>query len=65
VACANHRQIVVLQFHGSPDVAHPWIHTPPERLRRMWFYEGTQIDAELERASADFTSATTEKPQPK
>ena len=25
--------IVVLQFHGVPDVAHPWVHTPPERFR--------------------------------
>ena len=26
--------IVVLQFHGVPDAAHPWVHTPPERFRR-------------------------------
>lgn len=26
-------QIAVLQFHGVPDVAHPWVHTPPERFR--------------------------------
>ena len=25
--------IVVLQFHGVPDVAHPWVHTPPELFR--------------------------------
>ncbi len=25
--------IVVLQFHGVPDVAHPWVHTPPDRFR--------------------------------
>ena len=25
--------IVVLQFHGVPDVAHPWVHTPPERFQ--------------------------------
>ena len=25
--------IVVLQFHGVPDVAHPWVHTPPARFR--------------------------------
>ncbi len=24
--------IVVLQFHGVPDVAHPWVDTPPERF---------------------------------
>lgn len=26
-------QIAVVQFHGVPDVAHPWVHTPPERFR--------------------------------
>ncbi|MGV3719727.1 MAG: polysaccharide deacetylase family protein, partial [Actinomycetota bacterium] len=26
-------QVAVLQFHGVPDVAHPWVHTPPERFR--------------------------------
>ncbi len=25
--------IVVLQFHGVPDVAHPWVHTPEGRFR--------------------------------
>ncbi len=25
--------IVVLQFHGVPDIAHDWVHTPPERFR--------------------------------
>ena len=24
---------VVLQFHGVPDIAHPWVHTPPENFR--------------------------------
>jgi peptidoglycan/xylan/chitin deacetylase (PgdA/CDA1 family) len=27
-------RIVVLQFHGVPDVAHPWVHTPPEMFER-------------------------------
>jgi hypothetical protein len=27
-------RIVVLQFHGVPDKAHPWVHTPPEMFRR-------------------------------
>jgi peptidoglycan/xylan/chitin deacetylase (PgdA/CDA1 family) len=35
VALAKDGKIVVLQFHGSPDIAHPWVHTPPERL---WEY---------------------------
>jgi peptidoglycan/xylan/chitin deacetylase (PgdA/CDA1 family) len=25
-------QPVVLQFHGVPDITHPWVHTPPERF---------------------------------
>jgi peptidoglycan/xylan/chitin deacetylase (PgdA/CDA1 family) len=33
VAGAQPGQVVVLQFHGVPDVAHPWVHTPPERFR--------------------------------
>lgn len=38
VARATNGQIVVLQFHGVPDVAHPWVHTPPERLREYLGY---------------------------
>lgn len=32
---------VVLQFHGVPDRAHPWVHTPPERFREYmaWLKE--------------------------
>lgn len=26
--------LVVLQFHGVPDKAHPWVHTPPEMFER-------------------------------
>ncbi len=26
--------IVVLQFHGVPDLAHDWVHTPPESFRQ-------------------------------
>ncbi len=33
VAQATGGQIVVLQFHGVPDTAHLWVHTPPERFR--------------------------------
>ena len=25
---------IVLQFHGVPDTAHPWVSTPPERFRK-------------------------------
>ncbi len=38
VARAVAGQAVVLQFHGSPDIAHPWVHTPPERLREYLIY---------------------------
>lgn len=34
VSRARGGQIVVLQFHGVPDIAHPWVHTPPEAFRR-------------------------------
>lgn len=33
VSLAKVGQIVVLQFHGVPDRAHPWCHTPPESFR--------------------------------
>lgn len=38
VARATNGQIVVLQFHGVPDVAHPWVHAPPERFREYMAY---------------------------
>jgi peptidoglycan/xylan/chitin deacetylase (PgdA/CDA1 family) len=38
VARATNGQVVVLQFHGAPDLAHPWVHTPPERLREYIDY---------------------------
>lgn len=38
VAEAKGGKIVVLQFHGVPDVAHPWVHTPPERFREYMNY---------------------------
>ena len=31
-------QAVVLQFHGVPDIAHPWVHTPPENFARYMQY---------------------------
>jgi peptidoglycan/xylan/chitin deacetylase (PgdA/CDA1 family) len=31
-------QAVVLQFHGVPDVKHPWVHTPPENFRAYMAY---------------------------
>ncbi len=32
------KEIVVLQFHGVPDVAHPWVHTDPEDFRAYMDY---------------------------
>ncbi len=31
-------QVVVVQFHGVPDVAHPWVHTPEGRFREYMSY---------------------------
>jgi len=34
LAQAAEGHVVVLQFHGVPDVAHPWVHTPPEMFEK-------------------------------
>ena len=31
-------EIVVLQFHGVPDVAHPWVNTPADNFRLYMHY---------------------------
>jgi len=31
-------QPVILQFHGVPDIVHPWVHTPPERFLEYMDY---------------------------
>ena len=38
VATAGKGKTVVLQFHGAPDTAHPWVNTPPENLRAYLSY---------------------------
>lgn len=38
VASAKPGEIVVLQFHGVPDVAHPWVNTPLENFRQYMLY---------------------------
>ena len=38
VAEARDGKIAVLQFHGVPDVAHPWVNTPPELFRACMMY---------------------------
>ncbi|HRK35679.1 MAG TPA: polysaccharide deacetylase family protein [Candidatus Hydrogenedentes bacterium] len=35
---AREGKIAIVQFHGVPDVAHPWVHTPPERFREYMDY---------------------------
>ena len=34
IANARAGQMVVLQFHGVPDVIHPWVHTPADAFQR-------------------------------
>lgn len=31
-------KVAVVQFHGVPDVKHPWVHTPEERFREYMGY---------------------------
>ena len=31
-------RIAILQFHGAPDIEHPWVHTPRERLAEYMKY---------------------------
>jgi peptidoglycan/xylan/chitin deacetylase (PgdA/CDA1 family) len=38
VARALEGQAVVLQYHGVPDVAHPWVHTDPELFKKCMTY---------------------------
>ncbi len=48
VSEARDGRIAVLQFHGVPDIAHPWVHTPPERFREYMQYlkdEGFRVIA--------------------
>jgi peptidoglycan-N-acetylglucosamine deacetylase len=35
---ATNGKIAILQFHGAPDVEHPWVHTPPERFAEYMQY---------------------------
>jgi peptidoglycan/xylan/chitin deacetylase (PgdA/CDA1 family) len=38
VSQASKGRIAILQFHGAPDVEHPWVHTPPERFEEYMKY---------------------------
>jgi peptidoglycan/xylan/chitin deacetylase (PgdA/CDA1 family) len=45
---ARRGRIAVLQFHGVPDRAHPWVHTPPEQFEAFMEYlsrEGYKVIA--------------------
>jgi peptidoglycan/xylan/chitin deacetylase (PgdA/CDA1 family) len=35
---AKNGRIAILQFHGAPDVEHPWVHTPRERFEEYMKY---------------------------
>jgi peptidoglycan/xylan/chitin deacetylase (PgdA/CDA1 family) len=35
---AKDGKIAIVQFHGVPDTAHPWVHTPPERFKEYMAY---------------------------
>ena len=35
---AGSNRIVVLQFHGVPDLQHPWVNTPPELFKQFMNY---------------------------
>jgi peptidoglycan-N-acetylglucosamine deacetylase len=37
-AQAMNGRIAILQFHGAPDLEHPWVHTPRERLEEYMKY---------------------------
>ena len=35
---AGEGQAAIVQFHGVPDAAHPWVHTPEEQFRAYMAY---------------------------
>ncbi|MFQ5731878.1 MAG: polysaccharide deacetylase family protein [Planctomycetaceae bacterium] len=35
---AKYGRIAVLQFHGVPDLAHPWVHSPVKRFKEYMHY---------------------------
>ena len=38
VSQARDGRIAILQFHGAPDLEHPWVHTPSERFEEYMKY---------------------------
>ncbi len=42
IARAEEGKAIILQFHGVPDIAHPWVHTDQEKFKLFMDYlEGT------------------------
>jgi peptidoglycan/xylan/chitin deacetylase (PgdA/CDA1 family) len=35
---ATNGRIAIIQFHGAPDIEHPWVHTPRERFEEYMKY---------------------------
>ena len=35
---AEEGKAIILQFHGVPDIAHPWVHTDPDKFIRFMNY---------------------------
>jgi hypothetical protein len=35
---ATNGRIAIIQFHGAPDIEHPWVHTPRERFEENMKY---------------------------
>jgi peptidoglycan/xylan/chitin deacetylase (PgdA/CDA1 family) len=65
VSRARDGKIVVLQFHGVPDVAHPWVDTPPDQFREymVWLHEHGFRTLAM-RDLAEFVNPTSEVPDP-
>ncbi|MCI0338430.1 MAG: polysaccharide deacetylase family protein [Acidobacteria bacterium] len=38
ISSARPGEVVVLQFHGVPDISHPWVNTPAEAFREYMNY---------------------------
>ncbi len=58
--------IAVLQFHGVPDRAHPWVHTPPELFEKcMQYLADHQYTVIALRDLAQYIPAGSEPTDPK
>lgn len=65
VAQAKDGQIAVVQFHGVPDLDHPWVHTPPERFQEyMKYLADEKFRVIALRDLARYVDPTREPPDP-